>query len=210
MGWVRDERVPRFPLLTMGERVDPVRRKAGGLDHEPRPTFMRRWELILYGTSPGRIIQAMNTRSISRFGSETSIFLSHGSDDQQLVRAAVNFIASHGVHVFVDWIDGGLPGEESGAAALKARQAVQKNLKFIRLATEDTLSSSWAVWELGVADGAKGPANVAVLPVEHRTARFPADSCLALYPTIQKLDHSWVVVDPQLAKAEPLEVWLRS
>lgn len=171
---------------------------------------MRRWELALFERSPERVLQALERRTKVREEAECSVFLSHAPEDQPLVRATVNFIASHGVKVHVDWVDGGASDESPEVVKARSAAVMEESQKFIFLASPRGLRSSWGPCTLGASDGMRGTDHIALLPIQERGDPFPVSPYFALYPSIQKLDQAWVVVRPSGEVGGNVGDWLRA
>jgi hypothetical protein len=98
-----------------------------------------------------------------------STFLSHSSKDIDLVAGSINLLEGHGGTVYIDEVDATLPPytNEQTAAGLKDR--ITQCRKFVLLATDNSKDSRWVPWELGIADGKKAFANIAILPESNST-----------------------------------------
>jgi hypothetical protein len=139
---------------------------------------------------------------------QTTIFLSHSHLDWDLVKAAINFFASHGVSVYVDWLDGGMPAQTSKATAVLLKDHIERHKKFVLLATGNSLSSVWVPWELGIADGLKRDSHMAVLPVVEKGSGFAGNEYVNLYPQIQSTEGKWAVYPTDGSPASWLKDWL--
>jgi len=124
----------------------------------------------------------------------------------------------------VDWLDDGMPKTTSGITAVRIKEKIKENDKFILLATEAAISSKWCNWELGLGDAAKYINNIAILPIKKDYTDFSGNEYLQIYPYIVNLDSSGFinnsyksagayVVFPKLngdEKIVSLEEWLKS
>lgn len=129
---------------------------------------------------------------------ETTIFLSHSHKDRELVRPSIAFFRSHGVKVYVDWMDEGMPDVISGQTAKKLKERIQQQKKFVVMVTENSKDSRWVPWELGYADPVKGMEHIATFPVAEKDD-FTQNEYMKIYPKIQYVSNTWWVWrdDPQ-------------
>ena len=129
-----------------------------------------------------------NFKNESKF-LKTKIFLSHKHDELENLEGAVSFLNSHGVQVYVDWLDEGMPKVTSGSTAIRIKEKIKENDKFILLATEGAINSKWCNWELGLGDAAKYVSNIAILPVKRDYSVFSGSEYLEIYPYIYEIDY---------------------
>lgn len=128
-----------------------------------------------------------NYRSESTY-LKTKIFLSHKHDEIASLEGAISFLKSFGVDVYVDWLDEGMPKTTSGYTAVRIKQKIKDNHKFILLATEGAINSKWCNWELGIGDAAKYIENIAILPIKKDYSDFSGNEYLEIYPYIYNID----------------------
>jgi hypothetical protein len=155
---------------------------------------------------------------------KTKIFLSHKHDEVQELEGAIAFLKSFGVEVYVDWLDDGMPKTTSGLTAVRIKEKIKDNHKFILLATEEAIKSKWCNWELGLGDAAKYIDHIAILPIKKEYSDFTGSEYLQIYPYIELLDSTTYlkgsyrnrgayVVFPSINgndKVVALDVWLRT
>lgn len=130
------------------------------------------------------------SESLDQFRSESknyrkSIFLSHKHDELELLDGTIAFLKSQGIDVYVDWLDGGMPKQTSAATAVRIKEKIKGNDKFILLASEGAISSKWCNWELGLGDAEKYINGIAILPVAKDGIRFSGAEYLKIYPYIE-------------------------
>lgn len=116
------------------------------------------------------------------------IFLSHSSQDAELVRGVKLLLEAQGLRVYVDWIaDPQLDRTKvSKATAELLRKRMSQCQSLIYMATQNAAGSKWMPWELGYFDGLR-KGNVAILPLTDRAeAAFSGQEYLGLYPIVQK------------------------
>lgn len=135
-----------------------------------------------------RLFTSLN-ESLQKFKNEpkaykTKIFLSHKHDESDELNGAISFLKKQGVDVYVDWLDEGMPKTTSGITAVRIKDKIKENHKFIFLASEGAINSKWCNWELGLGDAAKYIDNIALLPVEKDNSSFSGAEYLQIYPYI--------------------------
>ncbi len=119
---------------------------------------------------------------------KTKIFLSHKHDEKEYMEGAISLLKSYGVDVYVDWLDEGMPKTTSGNTAVRIKQKIKENHKFILLATEGAINSKWCNWELGLGDAEKYIDHIAILPVKKEYSDFSGSEYLEIYPYIFNID----------------------
>ena len=124
-----------------------------------------------------------NFKNESKF-LKTKIFLSHKHDELEQLEGAISFLKNNGVDVYVDWLDEGMPKTTSGQTAVRIKEKIKENDKFILLATEAAINSKWCNWELGLGDAAKYVNNIAIFPIVKDYTNFSDNEYLEIYPYI--------------------------
>lgn len=119
---------------------------------------------------------------------KTKIFLSHKHDEKEYLEGAVSLLKNYGIDVYVDWQDDGMPKTTSGETAVRIKQKIRENHKFILLATETAINSKWCNWELGLGDAAKYIEHIALLPIKREYSDFSGSEYLSIYPYIFNID----------------------
>lgn len=119
---------------------------------------------------------------------KTKIFLSHKHDERDYLEGAISFLKTVGVEVYVDWLDDGMPKTTSGSTAVRIKDKIKENHKFIFLATEGAVNSKWCNWELGLGDAAKYINHIALLPIKNDYYDFSGSEYLEIYPYIYNID----------------------
>ena len=152
-----------------------------------------------------RLSQSADSHVKGVRSSYPSVFLSHSHKDKDFVTDAKRFLGSHGVDVYVDWQDPGMPDGISAATATALRAKIESNKKFVLLATNNALSSKWVPWELGYADGLKGTEHIAVLAVKPDGKEWAGNEYVGVYPILEKEG----VRLPGAATLTSLGAWLR-
>ena len=145
--------------------------------------------------SKSRLLEFRNqnryaTENLRYFSQESksgkiTVFLSHKHDEQNELDSAISFLKEHGVSVYVDWQDEGMPKHTSGITALKIKNKIKENNKFIFLATEGAINSKWCNWELGYGDYCKYIRDIAIFPIKDDYSNFSGSEYLEIYPRIE-------------------------
>jgi len=94
-----------------------------------------------------------------------TVFLSHSSNDHDILPGVIRVLENHGAKVYIDKKDPSLPPYTSKDTAATLKNRIEQSKKFMLLATENSKDSRWVPWELGVADGYKSFDNIAIFPV---------------------------------------------
>ncbi len=150
--------------------------------------YLNESELTAFGRSDKSYVMTLS-ESLRSFKGEskynkTTVFLSHKHDERKELEGAISFLKKHGVDVYVDWLDDGMPKQTSGITAVRIKQKIKENKKFILLATEGAISSKWCNWELGLGDAEKYMNNIAILPIKRTYSEFSGSEYLQIYPYI--------------------------
>lgn len=139
---------------------------------------------------------------------DVTLFLSHSHKDKELIEPATAFLRSHGVKVYVDSMDEGMPDVVSAETARKLKERIKQQQKFLVLVTENSKDSRWVPWELGYADPTKGMDHIASFPVAE-SDDFAQNEYLRIYPKIQNVQGLWWVWLDEPRKLTLLTEWLR-
>lgn len=148
---------------------------------------------------------------------EKDTFLSHSSKDNELVPGVVLLLQNHGGQVYVDLGDDRLPEPPSVATAQLLRDTIREMRRFVILVSPNSNGSKWIPWELGLADGQKSTAAVALFPVVQKITetKWAEQEYLGLYrrivwgPLKGYEKNVWMVYDHHTNTADLLGKWLR-
>ncbi|MFZ4122832.1 MAG: toll/interleukin-1 receptor domain-containing protein [Caulobacterales bacterium] len=137
--------------------------------------------------------RAMERRSAqflfeSKEAAPLTVFLSHSHLDRVLAKGIVIHMGSLGVEVYVDWNDQNMPRETNRLTALMIKRRIREASLFVMLATKNALASRWVPWEVGIADAAKGQAQVLIIPVADSLGVFRGREFLRLYGRVEIAD----------------------
>ncbi len=128
---------------------------------------------------------AERVRTENRF----DVFLSHSSNDADVIGGIKELLEARGLSVYVDWADDSLDRNNvtpETASVLRGRMRVSESLIFA--SSENSSQSKWMPWEIGFFDGLKAN-RIAILPVlSFRDQAFKGQEYLGLYPIIQNFN----------------------
>lgn len=177
--------------------------------------FISRAELESYGrgfTTSNAYIAAKQADATARYTWEAkaTIFLSHSHKDRPLIEPTIAFLRSHGVKVYVDWMDEGMPDVISAETARKLKERILQQRKFLVLVSENSKDSRWVPWELGFADSAKGLGHIATFPVRDGVSDFTQNEYMRIYPKIEAINDTWYVWTDQPPGLVGLTEWLNA
>lgn len=116
------------------------------------------------------------------------VFLSHSSDDVELVLGVMSLLQEQGLKVYVDWVVDTLLERNlvNRNTANILRNRMKQSHSLIYLATGNATHSKWMPWELGFFDGFKTD-RIAILPiVNSANEAFEGQEYLSLYPKVSK------------------------
>lgn len=141
------------------------------------------------------------------------LFISHSFSDKELVSGLYELFQRAGYKVYIDWIeDQGLNRflvTSETASTIKTRIKASKGMAYI--STNNSSSSKWCPWELGVADGMKD--RVCIFPIMYSS--FKGQEYLGLYPYLEYEMNSgtgkydfWIYNQNDRSKVVNLHSWL--
>jgi len=145
-----------------------------------------------------------------------NIFLSHRYLDAKEVLALKTLIESHGLHVYVDWIDSPqLPRTNvTKETAAELRNVMRRSQSLLYADSENSAGSKWMPWELGFSDGLHG--RVAIVPVtdqQQSSESFHGQEYLGIYPyltlTRDRTGTERLFVNESASKYLSLSDWIK-
>jgi hypothetical protein len=124
----------------------------------------------------------------SRTTATTTIFLSHSHDDldKDYVKRAVVLLRKAGVRVYIDSNDTSMPPFTSAQTALKIKEQIRANKKFILLATNLAVASRWCNWELGYGDAHKYIDHLSIIPLAENSGSWNGNEYLRVYAHMEE------------------------
>lgn len=115
------------------------------------------------------------------------IFLSHSSNDKELIAGLKLLLQDMGYSIYVDWNDPALnPNHVTPQTAEVLRKRMAQCRSLIYAFSENASNSKWMPWELGYFDALKN-SRVAVLPIRQDAYKaYSGSEFVGLYHVIQK------------------------
>ncbi len=144
-------------------------------------------------------------------GKQYDVFVSHSSHDAEFIQKVLLFLyhAKGGIRGYVDWQDPAMEHETDLKTAADLKSRIQHARKVIYVVTAESLKSVWCSWEIGFADCAKGPKDIAILAIKPNNGRWKNHEYLQQYPWISydQARHLFMVTTPE-GKRLTLFNWL--
>jgi hypothetical protein len=145
-----------------------------------------------------------------------TVFLSHSSNDNDILPGVIRILENHGGKVYTDVRDPELNKSDFTETAARLRTAVSRCSKFVLLVTPRTKDSKWIPWELGLGDGANKDYNVALFPSaeQYYEQSWSEQEYLGLYQRIIWGDFKgrekseWMVLNHIENTGTELSTWL--
>jgi hypothetical protein len=96
-----------------------------------------------------------------------NLFLSHSLADLPHLKYAVDLLEQNGARVYIDVKDASVANVSAADAAKRLRSAIRETRRLVVLVTENTHTSRWIPWEMGLADAVTsvGADRIALLPL---------------------------------------------
>ena len=144
-------------------------------------------------------------------GQNYDVFVSHSSHDTEFIRKVLLFLyySKGGMRGYVDWQDPAMEHETDAKTAADLKSRIRHARKVIYVVTSESLKSVWCSWEIGFADCAKGPNDIAILAIKPNNGRWKNHEYLQQYPWISydQDKHLFMVTTPD-GKRLTLYNWL--
>lgn len=101
-----------------------------------------------------------------------SVFISHKHNDLEDLKDIIGFLQkTYKVKAYIDSQDPTMPKLTSGKTANNIKKRVSTCDKFILLATDGAIESTWCNWELGYGDAPKSDKNcICLFPMKEKGA----------------------------------------
>ena len=166
-------------------------------------------QLLNYSTEKtiNSINESLQELKADKYNKTVTIFLSHKHSEVKELEAAIKFLKSFRVSVYVAWLDEEMPKKTSGETASKLKSKIKNSDKFILLATEEAINSKWCNWELGIGDVNKYLDDIAIFPIRDFGGTYTGSEYLQIYPYIMEENPLYYVVNPD-GKRNSLVAWL--
>lgn len=111
------------------------------------------------------------------------IFLSHASDDEEIILGVYKILRDRGFAVFVDWIEA--PNIDRTQVTVEnaefIRQSMSKSNSMIVADSKNAEESKWICWEVGSFDG-HGP--IGIFKLDDTPSKASGREFLELYPQV--------------------------
>lgn len=118
------------------------------------------------------------------------IFLSHSSEDAEVIAGVKVMLEREALSVYVDWLEDPQLDRShvTPATAEMLRNRMSHARFFVYASSTASSRSRWMPWELGYFDGRR-PGRVGILPIIATAGSvFYVQEYLGLYPTIELID----------------------
>jgi hypothetical protein len=119
---------------------------------------------------------------------QTTVFLSHKHQDLEDLRGIIGLLQNQfKAKVYIDSMDSEMPKTTNGVTAQRIKQIIKQSNKFILLATNTAIESTWCNWELGYGDAFKFQRNIAIFPIKPKgtlDTNYKGHEYMQIYPHI--------------------------
>ena len=156
---------------------------------------------------------------------DASVFLSHKHEEKTLLLQVKKFFENLGMSVYVDWLDTNMQHPTDKKTAEDLKKQIEKNDKFIFIASDGSMDSPWCSWEIGIGDALKLQNDkIAIFPVAENDGTWKKHEYLQIYPHIEykngrstyrdgrTIPQGYYVIYPYvdgIANIVPIKEWLR-
>lgn len=142
------------------------------------------------GLSSFTATQEMRKSASAPLTTQYDIFLSHSSEDADVIAGMKILLEREGVTVYVYWAEEGQAERVTAATAARLRARMKSCRALVYASSKSSPNSKWMPWELGYFDGRK-PGHVAIFPlVSTAGSSDPGQEYLGLYPHIENIN--WI------------------
>lgn len=119
-------------------------------------------------------------------GPTAATFLSYSTLDDEHLPTVIGILENHGAFVYIDKKDPSLPPTTNKETAAILRRNIALASKFVLFVTPNSKESTWIPWELGLADGEKTRAKIALFPAANSAfdQQWAEQEYLGLYDRI--------------------------
>jgi hypothetical protein len=140
----------------------------------------------LYSDAP--FVSDENMR-LSKSLSSKNLFLSHSLADAKHARWALGILEQQGARVYLDIRDASLGTMSVTDIASRLRSVIRECKRLVTLVTENTQTSRWIPWEMGLADAVASEERVALFPLRsssHADQLWARQEYFGLYARIER------------------------
>lgn len=118
---------------------------------------------------------------LNMFSLKERIFLCHSHKDRELVLNLISAFEKYNIDVYIDWLDEEMPEAPTGETAQKLKKRISDAKALYFLATNNSMSSLWCPWEIGLADSMQR--EVLIIPIQDGYDTHGTEY-LQIYPSI--------------------------
>lgn len=129
---------------------------------------------------------ALRTAAAASASTDYDIFLSHSSEDAQVIAGVKTLLEQEGASVYVYWAEENQVALVTTSTAAKLRVRMNHCRSLIYASSQASPQSKWMPRELGYFDGRK-PGHVAIMPLPSSSATFTGQEYLGLYPNVERV-----------------------
>lgn len=153
--------------------------------------------------------QVLNEGRVADSTKMFDIFLSHSSEDDQIIAGLKLLLQDLGFTVYVDWIDQELdPNHVTPQTAAILRDRMSRCKSLVYAYSEHARTSKWMPWELGFFDGLK-KSMIAVLPISDVNKKsLQGSEYVGLYYIINITNRNTFWVNDNSSKYVSLKNWI--
>ena len=168
----------------------------------------------------GKNARGIANEQLQRPQTHYDIFLSHASNDQEIILGIYDILSDNGFDVFVDWIEA--PHTDRSQVTVEnaefIRQSMSKSASMLVADSRNAEESKWICWEVGSFDG-YGP--IGIVRLSDNPPQASGREFLELYPQVSIDNTSQLIVAqsplrPKLKTAtaatrrsQPLREWIK-
>lgn len=131
------------------------------------------------------------TENNNKVRSQFDVFISHSTDDADLILGLVEILKDFGLKSYVDWLDDPLMDRKNvnTVTARILRHRIKQSKCLLYAYSENSTNSKWMPWELGYADGEIR--KVVICPISNKPGgTFKLEEYLGIYPYLEYFELS--------------------
>ena len=130
-----------------------------------------------------------DTVRLAKSLTQKNLFLSHSLLDVKHARWALGILEQSGARVYLDIRDSSLTSMNVTDIAARLRGVIRECKRLVTLVTENTQTSKWIPWEMGLADAVATEERVALFPLRPNASAgelWAKQEYFGLYPRIER------------------------